>query len=163
MRCILMIALVSIWLNATCIQMLNETDEWKGNIKISYCDGNKIQIYLKNKNQFLTDYSKMITLTEFNKMINGYKKTLKWYDKAKKMKITIDKNIFLIPNNLALDFDSRDNASFISIVIFGENSSVESGFFSISKRGKLADIISKLKNIKDNGKAKFKKQSSAFN
>jgi len=163
MRYVLMIALLSSWINATCIQMLNETDILKGNIKISYCDSDMIKIFLKNKNQFLNDYSKMITFVEFKKIINGYKKTLEWYDKAKKMKVSIDKEIPIIPNKLILDFYSKDNASLILVLVAGQNSSTESGMFGIAKRHKLTDMISKLEYIKNNGKAEFKKQSDAFN
>lgn len=163
MKYVLMVMLTSVWLNATCIQMLDEKDIIKGNLKVSYCDGDMIKIWLKNKNQFLTDYSKLITLVEFGKLVDGYKKASEWHDKAKEMKVDITKNIVIIPNNLTLGFMSGNKSALILTVLSGANNKATTGSFGVARKDNLIEIISKLEYIKNNGKAKFKKQADAFN
>lgn len=163
MNHILMIIFASIWLNATCIQMLDEKDVLGGYLKVQYCDKDVIRIGLKNSNKFLYDYSKEITIAEFNKIIDGYKKTLEWFDKVKEMNIGIEKKIIIVDNNLVLDFRSQKDNSLILTILSGTNSSASNGVFGIDKKDKLVDIISKLEHIRDNGKAEFKKQADAFN
>ena len=94
---LLFISILGLQANS-CVNMLTQHDILKNFIKIDYCDNNLYKIELKNSNPYLSNYADNFTSEEFDKIIDGYKKALDWYSKAKANKIDIEKVISYGPN-----------------------------------------------------------------
>lgn len=157
----LFISIIGLQANS-CVNMLTQNDVLKYFIKIDYCDNSLYKIELKNSNKYLNNYTANFTNEEFDKLIDGYKKILDWYYKAKTSKIDIEKSIDIKEKSFTLTFISLDKASKIRAIAAGMENDSESGAFGLTKENELKDFILSLEKIKKESKEQMEKTNNMF-
>ena len=152
--------LFAIGLNATCINVLNNTNEIGRLIKIDYCDDGMYHLMIKNNNKYLQDYYSNISDSEFDMLIDAYQKTISWTDKVEEAKANISKKIEIKPNELGVVFSSRDDGKSIQVLLVGFKNKIENGTFSFHNKNSLIEHSSQLEKIKKESKERIKELNS---
>lgn len=147
---------------SSCVNMLTQHDVVKHFIKIDYCDNNLYRIELMNTNKYLSNYTDDFTNEEFDKIIDGYKKALDWYSKAKINKMDIEKYITIREKSFTLIFTSSDKATDITVDTIGYQSNSKNGVFGLTKESEIKNFILSLEKIKKESKEQMEKTNNLF-
>lgn len=158
---LLFISILGLQANS-CVNMLTQQDVVQYFIKIDYCNNNLYKIELKNSNPYLRNYDDNFTNEEFDKLIDGYKKALDWFSKAKANKVDVEKIIDIKEKNFSLIFTSQNKAADVRILAVGVQSRSKNGIFGITKEDELKKFITSLEKVKNESAEQMKKTQDMF-
>lgn len=156
---------------ATCVNMLKDIDDKQDNtLVVDYCDyGWRLEIFNdKEKSSIYSDSKFFINSHEnknLKKLVDGYKKLLAWFNKAKENNVKIEKSINVFykkESELNLKFDSTKN---INVTLQGIDVSTglyTDGSFVLTNRSHIEKLTKQLEDIYKNGKANFEKYTKDF-